>query len=152
MNFEIIKLRRFSGTQCSVYSVLLTEEGKTLYSKFVDENRKLFSKELEEIVTVINAIAHKTGAKAEYFRLNEGLPGDGVCALYDLQNSNLRLYCIRYGKNLIIIGGGKRKNVRSWQDDPDLAAQVKLMMKISKVITERIRKEKSPLDFWDMKF
>ena len=62
----------------------------------------------------IRTINEKTGARESFFKPNEGKPGDLVCALFDIPNSNLRLYCIRFGNSLIILGGGgeKKKTIK----------------------------------------
>lgn len=39
-------------------------------------------------------MATKTGAAEHFFKLNEGKPGDGVCALFDSPDKKLRIYCI----------------------------------------------------------
>jgi len=54
----------------------------------------------------LKIIGNETGARESFFKTKEGIPGDGVCTLYDTPDKKLRLYCIRYGKQLIIIGAG----------------------------------------------
>jgi hypothetical protein len=139
VNYKIVKLQKYSGDECSVYTILL-EEGSTLFRKFVDENSHHFKNEILDIVKQIRSIAHKTGARVQFFKTDEGIPGDGVCALYD-EEGKLRLYCIRFGHNLIILGGGGQKNVRSWQDDPKLSAEASLMIRISKDITRKLKEK-----------
>lgn len=82
-----------------------------------------------------------TGAREQYFKENEGIPGDGVCALFDEEKSNLRLYCIRYGTQLIVVGSGgiKPKSIRSFQDDEKLTDENYLLRRVSRQITERIK-------------
>jgi hypothetical protein len=41
--------------------------------------------------------------------MNEGKYGDGVSALFDKPKYKLRLYCIRYGTQIIIVGWGGEK-------------------------------------------
>ncbi len=59
-----------------------------------------------------------------------------VCALYDLPHSNLRLYCVRLGSSIIILGGGgpKSKNIRALQEDPKLTSENYLIRSISNMI------------------
>jgi hypothetical protein len=92
------------------------------------------------IINKIQQIGHTTGARANFFKLDEGKPGDGVCALYDDQDSRLRLYCIRYGSVAIILGGGgpKPPGVRTWQQDGQLKTEAERMIQVSKDIIERI--------------
>lgn len=75
-----------------------------------------------------------------FFKEKEGGPGDGVCALYD-EESKLRLYCIKYGTQLVVVGGGgpKPKTVRAFQEDEKLKEENYLLREISKQITEKIK-------------
>jgi len=65
VNYEIVEIEQFSGSEAKVYSII--PEGN---SEFV---RKF---------------------------------GNYVYALFDEENSNLRLYCIRFSTVAIILGGG----------------------------------------------
>jgi hypothetical protein len=88
----------------------------------------------------LNSINNKTGARVGFFKEYEGKPGDGVCALYDRPNSKLRLYCIRYGMPLIVLGGGgeKPKNIKAFQENEKLTAENYLLRWLSEQITQRI--------------
>lgn len=140
MEYEIVKLEEFSGNGASIYSVFIEEEGVTLYDKFVQENRFNFLAELTDINNRLRTIA-KLGAKMNFFKPDEGKPGDGVCALYDNPNSNLRLYCIRYGTQLVIIGNGgyKPKTISALQEDKKLTKENYLLQKLSKQITQKMK-------------
>ena len=82
-----------------------------------------------------------TGAREQFFKCNEGKPGDGVCALYDEPDKELRLYCIRYGKVAILLGGGgpKKRQTIAWQDDKKLTKEAQIIISISKDITNRLK-------------
>lgn len=58
-----------------------------------------------------------------------------------MPGSNLRLYCIKYGNSILILGGGghKPKNKRRLQDVDKLRIENELLNAISKKITELIR-------------
>ncbi len=116
MKYKLLKLNKLSGNKASIYSVYLEKEGKMLFDLFLEENKISFKSELKDIVSRLSVIGHKTGARENFFKLNEGNPGDGVCALYDRPGSNLRLYCIRYGALIIVLGGGghKPKTIREF--------------------------------------
>jgi hypothetical protein len=70
----------------------------------------------------------------------EGKPGDGVCALYDEPESNLRLYCIRYGTQILVIGNGgpKPKSISSFQEDEKLRDENYFLRWLSYEISSRI--------------
>lgn len=141
MKFKIVKLHQFSGNKAGVYSVVLNNDEETLLNKFVRENKISFKSETKDILKRLYSIGHSTGARSQFFKEWEGKPGDGVCALYDNPDSNLRLYCICYGTQLIIVGSGgyKPKTIRALQEDTKLTEENSLIKKISQQITQRIK-------------
>jgi hypothetical protein len=82
-------------------------------------------------LTSLRAIGRKTGARAEYFKKGEGRMGDHISALFDDPERKLRLYCIQFGMDCIILGGGGPKTTRTWQDDPELSRQMRLLMQLA---------------------
>ena len=139
MKFEIVELDEFSGRKASIYSIWINDEEKTLFDKFVEENEFQFESEIGSITDRLELIGNVAGAREQFFKLNEGTIGDGVVALYDSPDRKLRLYCIRYGSNCIILGGGGLKNVRALQDDEKLKSENYLLRIISKKITESVK-------------
>lgn len=141
MKFEIVKLDQFNGNKCGVYSIFVDDEQETLFERFLSENKISFKSEIINILERISTINSITGARENYFKLDEGKPGDGICALFDLPDSNLRLYCIRYGNSLIILGGGgeKQKSVKALQEVEKLKTENYTLRKISAEIAKRIR-------------
>ena len=96
--------------------------------------------DLMNIIGRLRSIGNITGAVETYFKLDESLEwNDLVCALYDIPDKHLRLYCIRLNDNIIILGNGGPKNVRAWQDDPKLTRAVTEMMHYSRIIRTRIQ-------------
>ncbi|WP_367769054.1 hypothetical protein AB3G33_10440 [Flavobacterium sp. WC2421] len=152
MECELVKLGNFSGEQTSIYSVLIVDENKTLFDKFIEENTTEYKLEINNIVQRLHTIGKKTGAREHFFKINEGAPGDGVCALYDDPNSKLRLYCIRYGNDIVILGGGgfKPKTIRALQQDKKLETENYFLRDLSKEITQRLKdKDITKPDFKD---
>ncbi len=141
MKFKVVQLSQFNGNKAGVYSVILDDEQQTLYERFLMENISAFKSEIIDVNKRIQTINRKTGAREIYFKFDEGNPGDGVCALYDEPGSKLRLYCIRYGNSLIILGSGgpKSKSIRAFQEDSKLTIENYLLRRISGLITERVR-------------
>ena len=111
--------------------------------------------ELSTILLRLTVIGKKTGARETFFKMEEGDLGDGVCALYDDPKKNLRLYCIRYGTSLIIIGSGgpKAKTIRALQQDPKLKKENLIMRDISKLIKEKMEDKTISFtdDYYDFK-
>jgi hypothetical protein len=139
MKFEIVELDEFSGRKAGIYSVWIEDEEMTLFDKFVEENQQASDTELGSITDRLEIIGHITGAREQYFKINEGTLGDGLCALYDSPDRKLRLYCIRYGSTCIVLGGGGEKNVRALQDDEKLKSENYLLRYISKRITDALK-------------
>jgi hypothetical protein len=141
VNYDIVELEEFSGSKATVYSVILEGDNITLFDHFVDENKTENRKELKSIITRLQEIGQTTGAREKFFKQNEGFPGDGVCALYDDEESKLRLYCIRYGSVAIIVGGGgpKLPEVIAWQDDEKLSLEATTIIQVSKDIMQKLK-------------
>jgi hypothetical protein len=141
MKYKIIKINSISGNEASVYSIILNNDEETLLNKFVKENEISFKSETKDILKRLYSIGHTTGARIQFFKEWEGKPGDGVCALFDNPNSNLRLYCIYFGSQLIVVGSGghKPKDIRTLQQDDKLKAENYLLREISAQITKRLK-------------
>lgn len=140
MKYKLVKISRFSGNEASIYTLLIEDEQEkfqeSLFDIFINENKALFLSEIKNIFSRLKIIGNDTGARESFFKINEGVPGDGVCALYDSPSKKLRLYCIRYGTELIILGGGGQKNVRALQDDKKLEKENYFLRWLSSKITE----------------
>lgn len=139
MQFEIVKV--YSGTCATFYSVKLDGENNTLFEKFINENKDKHPKELANIRDTIKVIADKTGAREQFFKHNEGKPGDGVCALYDNPDKNLRLYCIRNGSVSVLLGSGgeKPKSIKALQESKKLTDENELICDISSAISSALK-------------
>ena len=141
MKYSLVKMQQLSGSEASIYSLHIEKEEQTLFDRFIRENKISFISELKDIVSRLNSIGKSLGAREQFFKTREGKPGDLVCALYDIPGGKLRLYCIRFGATLIILGGGgqKPKLVRALQEVPKLEMEQKLMVKLSNEILKRQR-------------
>ena len=139
MEIEIVKIR--AGIHASFFTVRLVDEQVTLFEKFIIENKTKYPDELRFISARINAMACTTGAREQFFKKDEGSPGDGVCALFDLPEKKLRLYCIRYGSVSVILGGGgeKPKEMKALQESEKLTDENYLLRRISAGITKAMK-------------
>jgi hypothetical protein len=140
VNYEIVELMPYSGSEAKVYSIIPRGEEETLFEKFVDEYKVEFRNEVKDIIKTIYQIGHTTGARSSFFKQHEGKYGDFVCALYDVPEKNLRLYCIRFGMVAVILGGGgeKAEGVRAWQDDEKLSKEANLMIDYAEDVLRRL--------------
>ena len=141
MNFKLSKINQLSGREASIYAIVLDGEENSVFEQFLQDNKDKYGTELKNIITRLSAIGHNIGARSQFFKEKEGKPGDLVCALYDDPDAKLRLYCIRFGKSTIVLGGGaaKPKAIRAWQDDPELAKYATMMIKASEQIAQKIK-------------
>lgn len=144
MKFELREIPQLTGQRCKIYSVLMEGDEKTLFQQFVEENKTSFPQEVSDIIRKITSISQKRGAKEDYFRpKKEGKLGDGVEALFDEPHANLRLYSIKYGNILLVLGGGgyKSKKIRAFQEDPKLTKENYLMRQIAAVLYKAMREK-----------
>ena len=155
IKYKLVKIDYLSGRKCSIYSILdCNDKSKTFLDLFIDENINSFKSETIELISRLKTIGYKTGARLQYFKVHEGKPGDGVCALFDNEESNLRLYCIRYGMQLIIVGGGghKPKTISALQEDEKLKGENYFLRELSALITERIKEKEIKFSDDDLDF
>jgi hypothetical protein len=139
VKYEIVELDELSGERARIYSVVPKGESEDLFTQFVGRWRTTLGDEVKDIVGRLWEIGNRRGARADYFRHDEGRPGDGMCAFYDRPGAKLRLYCLRYGSVTLILGSGGPKNVRAWQDDPILKREAERMIKYGQDINLRLR-------------
>ena len=141
MNFKLVKIEQLSGRKATIYSAIVGNEGKTLFDKFIVENIVDFKDELLKIRRTLTTIAHDTGARKQFFDKPEGKAGQSVFALYDRPDSKLRLYCFRFDRHILVLGGGgfKPKNISAFQEDAKLTYENKIVRYISDTLTQAIK-------------
>jgi len=139
---ELVELEEFDPAMGHIYSVAVDDSNKTLFDLFLEENDADYRLELAEIITKLKTMSSMTGFTDNYFKLNEGTLGDGVCAITDLKGK-LRLYCIRFGNILLVLGGGgpKSKLIRTLQEDPKLLMENNNVRIISAAMAKAIREK-----------
>lgn len=138
MKCSLVKLEKFSGGEATVYTILNEHEQKTLFDVFLEEQKDSFKSEIKEILKTLLTIGHKTGAREQFFRLHEGAYGDFCCALRHTPKGKLRLYCIRYGTQIIVLAGGGPKDVRAWQQDPKLTEEMEWLKTFAAELNTRL--------------
>ena len=142
MKFELKEIKQLTGKRCKIYSVQMEGDENTLFEQFLAKNETKFPDEVQDIFDNITIIGRRAGATDAYFRpKKEGKLGDGVEALFDFPRANLRLYAIRYGTVLLVLGGGghKSKTIRAFQEDPKLIKENYLLRQIAATLYEAIR-------------
>lgn len=143
MRAKLKRLERYSGEKASLYTVMVEAVDSTITTKFeqfLEKCRNTHQVALMDILRRLTSLGNMTGCTENFFKLNEGLNADDlVCALYDVPEANLRLYCIRLSDQITILGSGGPKTTRTWQEDKDLEKEVHSMMDTSAIIRTKIR-------------
>ena len=141
MKFTLVELEELSGEKLKVYSLFIGDEELTCFDKFIEENQESYESEITDITSRLEVMANHTGLRDDFIKPGEGNLGDGIHALYDKPESNLRLYFIRYGNIAVILGGGgpKPKSIRKLQDDPKLKAENFLLRTVSAVLAQAVQ-------------
>lgn len=141
MKFQLVEVNNLSGKKATIYSIKLDGEKKNYFEKFISENFLEYKNEVSNIANRLRTIGHKTGAVEGFFKQKEGTLGDLVCALYDMPNSNLRLYCVRFGHGVVVLGSGglKPKNIRALQESEKLEEENYIVRFVSEKLCEALR-------------
>lgn len=154
MNFDIEEIQELSGNAASIYSVTMEGEETTLLEQFFEENEE-YKAELNEIIEKLYVMGQKTGCRWDFFRHDEGSPGDGVSVL---KSGRLRLYCLYVDSTIVCFGSGgyKSSKIRAYQEDVKLNQKVEQMKaiakRINKAIKERdieIKQGKLNINYWN---
>ncbi|MGL5938452.1 MAG: hypothetical protein ACRCY5_07020 [Phocaeicola sp.] len=141
MKIELVEIAPLSGNACKIYSVVVDDAEDDLFTSFLKEYRSSHKAEVDNILYRLKSMGNKTGASLNFFKVKESKPTDGIMALYDRPNAKLRLYCIHYGTQTLILGGGGPKTTRTYQEDDNLNDNVELLQEIEKVITDAIKEK-----------
>jgi hypothetical protein len=68
VNYEIVEMVPFSGSEAKVYSIIPEGEEETLFEKFVDEHIVSYKDEIKDILKRLKQIGHTTGAREGFFK------------------------------------------------------------------------------------
>ena len=142
MKSRLVYLTKLSGDKASIYSILTEDRKGTFLDHFIEESKTGFTGDLISIMGRLRSMGNTVGAIESFFKLDEGLEWDDlVCAVHDIPDKHLRLYCIRLNEKIVIVGNGGPKEVRTWQEDPKLKREVYEMMHYSKIIRKKLKDE-----------
>lgn len=134
MNYSF-KIELFkSGIKSNIYAIRIVSNELNEVSKFYLNFEKDYKAELDIIFTAISQIADKRGISEDFFR-HEG-------AVFALPKSKckLRLYCLILSEKILLLykGGLKPKNIRTYQEAPELLSMVNELSSIHKMIKNKI--------------
>jgi hypothetical protein len=129
--FEIVELLK--GEKAGFYSVKFSGEDKSEAEKFFERLESEDAEKLENLYSKIEYQAEVRGCLDSLLFYER----DGT--IYKFKEGDWRLYCIRFGKVAVILGGGDIKTVKKTQDSGSLENHVNTLQAINKVVNDRIR-------------
>lgn len=111
------------GDGASLYTIYFVGEQDTEFDKFIKKfkDNATLNKDYQTILYALEKIVDK-GAWERLFR-PEGRMNDNIVAL-SLDSHRLRLYCLRISDQILIVGNGGEKRVRTYQDSEELSGYV----------------------------
>ena len=74
--FEIIELKQLAGDRCKIYTVRMAGESCSVFERFIKEYFENYQEEVVDIYNRLKFMAQEAGAREQYFKMNEGRPGD----------------------------------------------------------------------------
>lgn len=131
----------FAGNRCQIFSVKFEGESENEFDKFLKKYDKTHPKIIEDITLRIRAMKQRNGCLDIYFNMEVSSIYNSICRLK--RTKQLRLYCIKYGKVALILGGGgiKSNNKRTYQEVPELNEAVGKLEYIYEKIDEKLKEK-----------
>lgn len=133
--FKIIEY--YTGRKASFFSVITDDNQDDEFSLLAE---RLYSTEhkdkLLKLISKIQIMADKTGTR-DFFK-DEGA---NLVFRFNIDNDEaypIRIYCIKYGSENIILGGGgiKLPTTQTYQEQDDLNSAVTLLRTVDKTLNE----------------
>lgn len=137
LTLHLVPIPELSGPRMG-YFTLVDQHDVRYFDDFVEWAEIEHPKELEKMISELMYMAEK-GYRQSYFEMEEGSPDDAVIAMHALPKQKLRLYCLQFGRNILILGDGGHKRTRTYQEDKVLFTIVKELQDVSHQISDRIR-------------
>lgn len=121
LGFQLVRIK--VGRKAKIYSIQFDGEEEHEFQKFITNPEVIKHPDFQPLRKKLKELYDKRGLLNQFFR-----PEDDKClhpeiSRIDYGTGKLRLYCIRWSDDLLILGGGgiKPDDIRFWQDDPILA-------------------------------
>lgn len=120
-----------------MYTISFETDGTTEFEKFVAEfeMNASYNRDYQRIIAALQTILG-IGALERFFR-PEGKMNDSVNAL-PIESGKLRLYCLRISDQIVILGNGGVKNVRTHEEDPKLYGYVLDLQRFEMILNDNI--------------
>lgn len=123
-----------------LFSLVFENENLSEFEKFIEKfkDQADVSRDLNIILSYLEQMINGAGFLERYFR-PEGKMRDNVCAL-PVVSGKLRLYCLRLSDNVLIAGGGGKKNSKTYNEDSNLNGYVISLQKLDDLIKTEVQK------------
>lgn len=128
-----------SSEKVTIYSISFEMDGTTEFEKFIQEfeNNATLNRHLNFVLAALGQILEK-GALERFFR-PEGKMSDNVQAL-PIDKCRLRLYCLRLSNEVIILGNGGIKDIRTYEQSARLSGYVMDLQKFDALLKKEMLK------------
>ena len=126
--------------EAGLFTIIVEGESFTEFQKFITKgnaNAKLLP-DLQKILTAIQRMMNTAGFLERYFR-PEGKMNDRVVAL-PIQQSKLRLYCLRLSDSVLIVGNGGHKTTKTYEESEELSGYVITLQNLDKLLSAAERR------------
>ena len=141
MKIKLVKINNISGGLTSFYSVCYEPSEVTIFDEFCSQYRNTYGSQIREINTRLLDMGTNMGANQFFFKPKRIKKGDNVCILKEPHLTEMRLFCIKYGEKLVVLGGGgpKLKKIDSLASKNLLKKEQEKMSQISRLIDMKIQ-------------
>jgi hypothetical protein len=130
LSFKLVRIK--VGRKAKIYSIRFDGEDKDEFQKFLENQEVRNHPDFQALRKKLKEIYDKRGLLEHYFRPEDDRCLNPEICRIDYGTGKLRLYCIRWDDNLLILSGGgvKPDDVRFWQEDSFLADCAKKNIKV----------------------
>lgn len=136
MKFSIVPL--YLGKRTNIYTIQFESDELSEYEKFVYENHDIIPNAVFKLDVQLKNIANKHGIVEQQFK-RESPPEYSIFKINDTKEW-LRLYCIKYSRVAIVVGGGGIKDKKKFKlsENSELLKVRDSLMSIEDIINKNI--------------
>lgn len=135
MIYDIVSVKEYDGPKCKVYTLQRQGSEVTMFGEFIKEMQTKYPQKLMVINNKLETIVKETGAEDIFFNDEYGTMQTQLSAL---PGPEIRLFCIRIDRTLIIIGdGGIKGKGKSTSDHPKLEVKRKRMFQLAEAFYKK---------------
>lgn len=146
-----IQIEKFlTGEKANLYSIRFNDSKRVADTlnetqKFFNKIKDTYPEDYQIFKAILKNILTISGAKEKFFRNEDNSECNFLKALikYDIKgkkyNGKLRLFCLYYNSDRVILGNGGYKSTRTFNEDNILDKSAKVLQKLDKVLEEKER-------------